>query len=342
MYFEVQHLNIKDIMRKAHNFLRYKHFNKDKRNELAILLKKGYSRREIARVLGRSPSSVSREVKRNSVNGRYEPGKADHKARVKRRRSKHQGMKIRANRFLENYIHEKIKLSWSPERIAGRLHLETGISITFKSIYKYIHHNPFGSRLRIYLKYQGKPKRDEKNSQWGETIKNRVFIDQRPEIVNQKLRYGDFEADTMGRSKEASSQTLVVARERKSRFILAKKVSRLKFAMEGLKEIFSPLPVKSLTLDNGRENARYAELGIKSYFCHPYASWQKGSVENGIGLIRAYIPKKSDLINYSEGRISAIIDRINSIPMKCLKYRTPKEVFYGRYLSKFNKEQCCT
>lgn len=251
-------------------------------------------------------------------------------------------MKIRKCRFLENYLHEKIKLGWSPERIAGRLQLETGTSITFKSIYKYICNNPFGYGLRIYLKYQGKPKRDEKNSQWGETIKNRVFVDQRPEIINQKLRYGDFEADTMGRNKEASSQTLVVARERKSRFLLAKKVSRLKYSMEGLKEILSSLPVKSITLDNGRENARYHKLGIKSYFCHPYSSWQKGSVENGIGLIREYIPKKSDLADYSETHISAIIDRINNIPMKCLKYHTPKEVFYGRYLSKFNKERCCT
>lgn len=329
-------------MRNARNFLRYKHFNKDERNELAILLKKGYSRREIAEASGRSPSSVSREVKRNSIKGWYEPNKANHKARVKRLRSKYQGMKIRENRFLENYIHEKIKLSWSPERIAGRLKLETGTSVAHKTIYKYIHRNPFGNRLRVYLKYQGRPKRDEKNSQWGETIKNRVFIDQRPEIINQKLRCGDFEADTMGRSKNSSPQTLVVARERKTRFVLAKKVSRLKFAMEGLKEILSPLPVKSITFDNGRENARYYKLGIKSYFCHPYASWQKGSVENAIGLIREYIPKKSDLSDYSHDCISAIIDRINSIPMKCLKYRTPKEVFYGRYLSKFNKEQCCT
>lgn len=328
-------------MRKARNFLKYKHFNKDERNELAILLKKGYSLREIAGVLGRSPSSASREIKRNSVKDKYISDKANHKARVKRCRSKYQGMKIRKDRFLENYIREKIKLGWSPERIAGRLKLETGILISFKSIYKYIHSNPFGYGLRIYLKHQGKSRKDEKNSQWGETIKNRVFIDQRPEIINQKMRYGDFEADTMGRSQESSSQTLVVARERKSRFLLAKKVSRLKFAMEGLKEILSPLPVKSITLDNGRENARYYQLGIKSYFCHPYSSWQKGSVENGIGLIREYIPKKSDLINYSDDFISAILDRINSIPMKRLKYRTPKEVFYGRYLSKFNKEQCC-
>lgn len=322
---------------------KYCHFTQDERNELAILLKKGYSLRSIAEVLKKNPSSVSREIKANNVCDQYDPQKAQHKSRVKRLYSKYQGMKIRDNPLLEQYIHQNIKLGWSPERIAGRWQIDypEGVSVTFKSIYKYIHQSSFGSRLRIYLKYQGRPKRDEKNSHWGETIKNRIFIDQRPKIINQRLRYGDFEADTMGRSKEASSQTLVVARERKSRFILAKKVRQLKYTIEGLKEIFSSLPIKSVTFDNGIENSRYHELKIKSYFCNPYTYWQKGSVENAIGLIRKYIPKKADLAYYSDSHISAIIDRINNIPMKCLKYRTPKEVFYGRYL-KINNDQCCT
>ena len=322
---------------------KYRHFSQDNRNELAILLKKGYSLRSIADILKKNPSSVSREVKENSVKGVYDSQKAQDKARVRRMYSKYQGMKIRDNPLLEQYIHHNIKLSWSPERISGRWLIDYPyeVSVTFKSIYKYIRHSLFGSRLRIYLKYQGRPKRDEKNSKWGETIRNRVFIDQRPKIINQRLRYGDFEADTMGRSKSASSQTLVVARERKSRFILAKKVRQLRYTIEGLKEIFLSLPVKSVTFDNGIENSRYHELRIKSYFCQPYTYWQKGSVENGIGLIREYIPKKADLAYYSDSYISAIIDRINNIPMKRLKYRTPKEVFYSRYL-KVNNEQCCT
>lgn len=314
---------------------KYKHFGKDERNELAILLKRGYSLREIAEVLGRNPSSVSREIKRNSVKGEYVSNKAQHKAYVKRLYSKYQGMKIRENPFVENYIHKKIKLGWSPERMAGRLKLETGYSISFKAVYKYLYHNPFGWPFVKYLKHRGRKRKNKSESKWGEIIKNRVFIDQRPGIINARIRYGDFEADTMGKTREASSETLVVARERRSRYILAKKVHRLKFAVDGFKDLLSPIPVRSLTLDNGPENARYRELKTDTYFCDPYSSWQKGSVENGIGLIRQYIPKKSDLSNFSDDYISAIIDRINNIPMKCLNFHTPKEIFKGRYLSKF-------
>lgn len=322
------------------NFSKYCHLKQDERFEIAILLKKGYSVRNIAGALGRNPSSVSREIMENSTNGIYDPKKAQAKSRVKRMYSKYQGMKIKENIWLEHYIHEKIKLGWSPERISGRLRIEKRTYISHKSIYKYIHGNPFGWPLIQYLKYQGKEWKRRKSKKWGEIIKNRTFIDQRPDIINSRMRYGDFEADTMGRSKDSSAQTLVVARERKSRYVLAKKVKRLSDAMDGFEEILSPLPVKSITFDNGPENARYEELGKESYFCHPYSSCEKGSVENVIGVIREYIPKKTDLAWYSDDYIAAIIDRINNIPMKCLKFRTPRELFEGRYLQ-LNKERCC-
>ncbi|MBI4691865.1 MAG: IS30 family transposase, partial [Candidatus Terrybacteria bacterium] len=192
--------------------------------------------------------------------------------------------------MLERYIHEKIKLGWSPERIAGRLRLETGYSISFKAVYKYLLYNPFGWPLIKYLKRRGRKRKKKSESKWGEIIKNRVFIGQRSGIINARLRYGDFEADTMGRTRDASSETLAVIRERKSRYIMARKVNQLKFAIDGFKELFSLIPVKSITFDNGPENARYHELKADTYFCDPYSSWQKGSVENGIGLIREYIP----------------------------------------------------
>lgn len=320
---------------------KYRHFAQDERNELSILLKKGYSLRDIARALGRNPASVSRELKRNNVKGRYDPQKAKDKARVRRLYSKYQGMKIRKNPELEKYIHEKLPLGWSPEMIAGRLKTEKEIPISHKTIYKYLYRNPVGWSLCRYLKHRGKKRKKQKESKWGEIIKNRVFIGQRPEVINSRLRFGDFEADTMGRSKDASSETLAVARERKSRFILAKKVSQLRYAVDGFKEMFSVIPAKSATLDSGPENARYHELNLKTYFCDPYSSWQKGSIENAIGLIREYIPKKSDLADYSDEYINAIIDRINDTPMKCLKFRTPREIFENRFL-KVNKELCCT
>ena len=320
---------------------RYKHFSRSERYELSILLKKGYSLRSIAEVLGRNPASVSREVKNNGTKGQYDSEKANDKSRTRRLYSKYQGMKIRENQEIEKYIHEKMILGWSPERIAGRIKLESGQSVSFKAIYKYVYCHPVGYSLAKYLKYRGRKRKKKAESKWGEIIKNRVFIDRRPKIINSRFRFGDFETDTMGRTRDASSETLVVSRERKSRFVLAKKVLQLRNAVDGLKDLLSPFPVCSVTFDNGPENARHQELKVATYFCNPYSSWQKGAVENAIGLIREYIPKKSDLADYTAEDISAIIDRINNTPMKCLKFRTPKEIFKDRFL-KINKELCCT
>lgn len=322
----------------------YTHFSKTERLELSILLKKGYSLRSIADVLGRNPSSVSRELKRNKVNNEYNSLKANHKAYVKRKYSKYQGMKIREHPELEQYLKDKLPLGWSPEKIAGRWNNIDGRNertITAKGIYKYLYGN-YGQYYCQYLKsMRYRRKKRKQNKSIKEIIKNRIFIDERPDVINNLRRYGDFEADTMGRPKHASPETLVVIRERKSRYIMAKKVRRLKYSMNGFKELLNDVPVKTVTFDNGVENVRHEELGVQTYFCHPYSSWQKGSVENSISLIREYIPKGSDLADYSDDFISAIVNRINNMPMKCLKFKTPEEVFKGRYL-KISYPQCCT
>ena len=313
--------------------LTYKHFTKDQRSEIAILLKKGYSVRDIAHVLGKNPSSVSREIIKNSVKGQYNPEKANHKAYWRRYNAKYQGMKVRRNPWVESYIYEKMQEWWSPEEIAGRLGLEYSFSITAKTIYKYIYSHPFGKPLASYLKYKGKSRKMGVESHWGEIIKNRVFLNERPMVINNRRRYGDFEADTMGKSR-GTSDTLAVVRERKSRFILAKKVPQLKYAMDGYKELLNDIPAESVTLDNGVENTRHEELKVSTYFCNPYHSWEKGTVENGIGRIREFIPKKTDLAGYSDKDIRAIVDTINNTPMKCLRWRTPKEVFEEQFLSR--------
>ena len=304
----------------------YEHFTQDERNELSVLLKKGYSLRDAAGALKKSPSSVSREVKRNGVNGEYDPKKANLKARVKRLYSKFQGMKVRQRSEIEAYIHEKMRMRWSPEDIAGRLESEGDFSITAKTIYKYVYGNPFGNPLVKYLKYQGKSWRRSRSPKWGQIIKNRTFIGERPVFINNRERFGDFEADAAGVPREFKT-TLAVARERKSRKLFAVKIQRLKRAMDGYKRIFKNVPALSVTFDNGSENSRYEKLGVKTYFCNPYHFWEKGSVENGIGRIREFIPKKTDLATYSDRAISDILDIINNKPMKCLGYRTPNEVF---------------
>lgn len=326
--------------------MKYKHFKKEERLELSILLQKGYSKREISKAMGRSHSTIVREVKKNSVNGKYDAQKANQKAYRKRKYSKYQGMKVKENPEIEDYVKKKIK-KWSPEVIAGRLFLEKDISIKADTIYKYLY-SAYGQSLCKHLKYKGYKRRKRKNiKKKRDIIKDRVFIDERPEFINHRLRFGDYEGDTMGRSKKASQETLVVLRERLSRKIFAIKVPRLKYTVEAFQKMLNNKPVFSLTLDNGVENKRYKELKIPTYFCHPYSSWQKGCVENGIALIRKYIPKKADLANYSHQEIQKIIHAINSRPMKCLGYLTPNEVFdqQSQFLYDSNKlftPQWCT
>jgi IS30 family transposase len=321
----------------------YKHIGKGERLELSLLLSKGYSLRAIAKVFGRSHGSLSRELQKNKVNRSYDPQKANTKAQIRRQKSKYQGMKVRETPGLEEYVAEKIKCDWSPELIAGRWAKKTGQTLVAESIYKYLY-SSFGQRLCKYLKYKryGKRKRKLRAKRVPAShIPDRISIEKRPSEIAERKTFGHFEADTMGRPKHASQQTLAVMRERLSRKIFGIKVKRLKYTIDGFQKIIKPLPVSSITFDNGLENIRYQELRVTSYFCNPYHSWEKGSVEQGIGQIRSYIPKKADLKHYSQKEIDAIIDTLNNRPMKCLDYQTPNEVF-NKNLALYSLTEWCT
>lgn len=326
--------------------MNYQHFTQDERNEISILLNKGFSHRDIAQALGKHHSSVSREIKNNSVKGKYDPHKANHRARVRRLNSKYQGMKVRENPQLERYIEEKVKLDWSPEMIAGRLKIEAGsnLSLHHTSIYKYLY-SAYGQHLCQYLhskRYQRRKRKPNLKSNRG-TIKDRVFIDQRPDIINQRLRVGDFEGDTLGVPKK-SRETIAGLVDRKSRYFLGKKIARLRETITAFDELLTPYNPLSLTIDNGFENKRYKELQISTFFCHPFSAWEKPTIENTFQRLRRYIPKKSDLSKYSDKDISCIIDKMNNMPRKCLGWKTPKEVFFQEQpvqLQIFNLE-CCT
>lgn len=311
--------------------MRYTHFSKSERLELSILLAKGYSRRAIARALGRSPSAVGREIGRNTVNNQYDSRKADHKAYVRRKYAKYQGMKIVQNPEMEAYIRKHLvpPYRWSPERIVGRMERDTERRLLVRpdTIYKYLY-SPYGSGLTRYLRYKQERRRHRKEPvQKRMRIPHRISISERPAVISQRLIFGHGEADTMGKPRHASAQTLAVIRERVSRKLFAKKVMRLAKSMEGFRALQGQAQCQSLTFDNGVENVRHRQLGIATYFCDPYSSWQKGSVEQGIGMIRWSIPKKTDLKDYSQRHIDAIVEHINNLPMKCLDFRTPNEVF---------------
>ncbi len=215
--------------------MKYKHLSQDDRNELSILVKKGYSLRAIAQVLRRSPSSLSRELKRNK--GRYDPREAQKRASHKKKYASWQYKKIRRYPWIEEYVLEKLQSGWSPEKIAGRLRIELGESVvSFKTIYNYLDSH-WGWKYRKHLRHK-KPWSKRLSKKKREHIKNRVFIEDRPEIVNRGKRFGDWEGDTMGKPR-TGKETLVVLVDRKSRYLLAKKIKRLKlYQSQALSPLF--------------------------------------------------------------------------------------------------------
>jgi len=318
--------------------MNYSHFTKPDRMKISILLNRGYSARDIGRSLGKHHSSISREIKDNSVNGQYDSNKAQIKAVKKRRASKYRGMKIREHPELESYVVDKIKHYWSPEEIAGRIkNIETNIQyVSAISIYKYLY-SAFGQYLSSYL-YS---KRWYKRRRYGneklrkDRIPNRVSIEQRPAIVEKRKRFGDFEGDTLGRIK-TDKEVIAGLVERVSRYLLLSKELGLKYTMDGFNKQLSPYRsiIESLTLDNGVENVRYEELGIDTFFCHPYCSREKATMENSFGRLRRFIPKGTSLTKYSDKDICRFADLMNNTPRKCLNFRTPKEVFEEQIILK--------
>lgn len=313
----------------------YKHFTKDERLEISILLKKGYSHSDIAYAIGKNRSSISREISHNSVNGSYEPTKANQKAKRKRINSKRQGMKVNKHPLLVKYIEEKLHSKWTPEEIAGRWNSEKNIDstgrtilVSYNAIYKWLY-SSYGQRLCHLLpskRYKRKPRRSVKTNKI--RIPNRVPISERPEKINNRSEFGHLEGDTLGKPKRCP-HTLVGITERVSRKVFFGKVFRLKNSINGFNDLLSPYRkiFKSLTLDNGRENVRHQELQIQTYFCHPYSSYEKGSIENSFKRLRRFIPKGTPIENFTPKRISSFADTMNNTPRKCLNWKTPNEVF---------------
>lgn len=303
----------------------YTHLSKVQRSELSILRNKGYSYRDIANVLHIHYSTVSRELKRHFMRntGEYDPLKAHHKAYVSRKYSKYHGMKISKDSFLREFVIRGLEAGWTPEEVSGRLKRDHARVLGFKSIYSWL--NSVQGQAYLPLLPSKSWKHGRKRKSQTEHIPNRISIEARPEIINDRFRIGDFEGDTMGKPKR-TPQTLVAIVDRKSRYLLAKKVSELGLTVEGFQELL-PKCAHSLTLDNGLENVRYQKLKIKTYFCHPFSPWEKGTVENTFQRLRRYIPKKTDMAAVSDEHIAMLVQRMNNTPRKCLDYRTPAEVF---------------
>lgn len=306
----------------------------------------GKSLREIARELGRNPATISRELHRNIVGERrrYTPRMAEERAR-KRIRERGRRERLKEPRIRE-YVMLKLKEEdYSPEQIAGTLPIEyPTLSISPEAIYQFIYaqyHRGgwgkcIGEDLRIYLKRKHKvrkakfvPFQEEKGP-----IKNRVFIDARPAEVDRRKVPGHWEGDSMvSRQSLVGLNTLV---ERTTGLVFITKIENTTAAVttDVVTKRLAPLPKsmrKTITLDNGHENAGHEKIaegvGMNIYFAHPYHSWERGTNENTNGLIRWYLPKRTDFATVSEERIQEIEYRLNTRPRKRLGWRTPLEVF---------------
>jgi len=295
------------------------------------LRKKKYSFGDIANELDRSKSTIHEEIDRNKVKGKYVSKKAHHKAYARRKYAKYQGMKIVENVELRTFVEHALVEGRSPASIAGRVknHEKALPSISADSIERFLK-SVYGRKIearRRVLKNRQRHRRRPKITQ----LKDRKFIDARPKIANKRGRVGDAEADFIisGRSGKGYILTLADRKLRTSFFerILPVSIRNVERGFLKIKKRYSEL--RTITTDNDILFVNHAELekllGIKIYFCHPYHSWEKGTIENTNGEIRKYIPKGSDISNYSPRFISSIEEKINNRYMECITFLTPDE-----------------
>ena len=304
----------------------YKQLTQEKRYQISILLKDSKTQAEIAKLLNVHPSPISRELRRNQQDGNYHPEKAQQKVKARRygtyRKSEQHWQQV------ESYLRE----DWSPEQIHLYLKKKGKPTISHTRIYQHIREDKLnGGDLYKHLRHP-KPYRRRQGKAPG--IPNRVPIEQRPAIVDEKNRIGDWEIDgIVGKNQR---QIIVTLSERKSRLTLMVKLpfKSAQLLRDGVCKLLLPLKpwVHTITSDNGMEFSRHEEIAkaLKAdyYFARPYASWQRGLNENTNGLIRQYLPKGCDFDAVSEERIQWIMDRLNHRPRKCLDMKSPYEVFF--------------
>lgn len=323
--------------------MKYKHFTIEEREKMQEMLWQKSSIRSIAAVLGRSPSSVSRELQRNypPEHKRYTPRLAHEKA-LKNRKNRGRSERLK-NKQILSYVIEKLKRRWSPEQIAGKIQEEISETISHEAIYQYIyaqiHRNGWGELkpgredLRSYLRRRRKRRQKKGTRHCQKLSMNKgVSIDNRPLVVSQRLRIGDWEGDTVeSKDRKPGINTLV---ERKTGFVL---ISRLADKTSGTTSRavinrlnnFPPKARKTLTLDNGFENQGWQEiekqLHLRCFYAHPYHSWERGTNENTNGLIRDYFPKKTDFDIITDEEILFVENELNNRPRKRLDWKTPLE-----------------
>lgn len=302
------------------------------RRLLYLLKQKGKSNTEIAELMGRHRSTICRELRRNTGQRGYRPKQAQRLADERRLASRRPRKLDDPN--IHHYVQQRLEQYWSPDQIAGRLERDFPRApqrwLSDQAIYDWIHQKqPEWKRL---LRRGGRP--PEKRGRLTECVR----IDGRPEVINKRCRYGDWEGDTMvGHGRHSALVTLV---ERKSGYTQLSRVDSMKsdVTMRAARRRMRNLPPglrRSITFDNGKEFAEHRTLtrglGVEIYFADPYASWQRGTNENTNGLLRQYYPKGTDFTTVTHRAVARVEQLINDRPRRRLNYQTPNEVI-AKYL----------
>ena len=315
----------------------YKQLTEEDRIEIYAMKQAGKKQKEMASKLGVNPGTISRELKRNTGLRGYRPKQAHQKA-LQRRTKARKAVKMTPKTI--DYIEYKLSRQHSPEQISQRMKLDSrwsGPAVSHERIYQHIWQDKAdGGQLYKHLRIVGtKRRRKRRNSRdMRGTIKNRVGIESRPDIVKRKIRVGDWEGDTVvGKNHKGALVTIV---DRKSKLTLIEKVENYTAdaVEQAIVSVMEYLPRRhyTLTVDNGKEFSSHenvaSRLKIKVYFADPYSAWQRGLNENTNGLIRQYVPKGSDIRAITKQQIEHIMERLNNRPRKSLGFLTPNEVFY--------------
>lgn len=307
------------------------HIKITERLKIETLLNAGHKQAEIARQLNRSSSVISMEISRNSSDGIYCHNAAQQRTDARRMNAK-QSILTEDN---WTTVRSLLQQKWSPEQISGWLkdNPNMGFYVSDQWIYEYVNSDrQNGGKLYENLRRAGKPYKVGGKKVYRGKIKNRVDITARPDIINHRLRLGDWEVDSVvGRMNQSSIVTIV---ERLSRYTAIIKVSSKEAEVVSQAIInrmkITAAPLHSMTGDNGTEFSEHQkiaeQLGIDFYFTHPYSSWEKGTNENTNGLIRQYFPKGTDFANITESALNEVETALNNRPRKCLNYKTPKEM----------------
>lgn len=313
----------------------YQQLTREQRYTIYILMKAGQKQTQIADSIGCHKSTISRELQRNRGYKGYRPLQAQAMAHSRHYQSHRQ--RISEQTWMQ--VDWLLRQQWSPEQIAGRLKLEQQASVSHERIYLHIYADKrAGGSLYRHLRSQKKQRKRYGSYARRGQIPNRISIDQRPAIVANKERLGDWEADTIIGARHQGA--LLNCTERKSKLTLLRKLET-KGALEVKHNCIDLLAacadqVHTITVDNGKEFSDHrdiaAVLQTDIYFAHPYCSWERGLNENTNGLIRQYFPKKYDFAKITDQDVLVVAARLNNRPRKTLGYRTPNEVFFKQQL----------